>query len=353
MVLTDSAVLPVLVTVYHVMMSVVLNRPQVLNCLNIEMIRMIQDAMDRSRDDDNIKFVLLSGAGERGFCSGGDLKFFTKAMQENVPFLVDRFLKEEYALDLCIHRFSKPVIVLADGITMGGGLGLAAGADIVLATEQTRMAMPETHIGFFPDVGATGWLFHKCPKGYPEYLTLTGYEIKGSECVRLGLATNLVYSDRVPEITALLEHYSGMLSFQKEEAVAQLISLLSPFLDEDIPSRPDMDEWVAEHFAGKTSLREILSSLSHCSMEIKVCENVFRTLAECSPTSLALTFALLRHNEGKPLEQVFASDLKAARFMIRHPDCYEGVRARIIDKDNKPRWKPGRIEEGGELDLAI
>ena len=92
------------------------------------------------------------------------------------------------------------MVALADGITMGGGLGLAAGADLVVATERSRMAMPETRIGFFPDVGATGWLFERCPPGYPEYLALTGYELMGGECVRLGLATHLVPSARLPEL---------------------------------------------------------------------------------------------------------------------------------------------------------
>ena len=123
--------------------------------------------------------MVICGAGDRGFCAGGDLKELTRAVQAGAVHLADQFFREEYALDLMIHQCPKPVVVLAHGITMGGGLGLAAGADLVVATEATRMAMPETRIGFFPDVGGTGWLFTKCPPGYPEYLALTGYELAG------------------------------------------------------------------------------------------------------------------------------------------------------------------------------
>ena len=121
--------------------------------------------------------MVICGAGDRGFCAGGDLKELTRAVQAGAVHLADQFFHDEYALDLMLHQCPKPVVVLAHGITMGGGLGLAAGADIVVATETTRMAMPETRIGFFPDVGGTGWLFTKCPPGYPEYLALTGYEL--------------------------------------------------------------------------------------------------------------------------------------------------------------------------------
>ena len=152
--------------------------------------------------------------------------------------LADQFFREEYALDLMIHQCPKPVVVLAHGITMGGGLGLAAGADLVVATEATRMAMPETRIGFFPDVGGTGWLFTKCPPGYPEYLALTGYELVGAECVRLGLATHLVDSARLPELRQALKDCAGELPADKPGAVEQLEQVLAPFTRQDIAAQP-------------------------------------------------------------------------------------------------------------------
>jgi enoyl-CoA hydratase len=161
-------------------MVITLNRPGVINALTTEMIRLIRQALEEALVEDRFRFILIQGAGSRGFSAGGDVKRLEKAVRENDFGRAEQFFEEEYALDLLIHRYPKPIIVIADGITMGRGLGLSSGADIVVATEYSAMAMPETGIGFFPDVGATGWMFHKCPKGYPEYLGLTGTEMKGA-----------------------------------------------------------------------------------------------------------------------------------------------------------------------------
>ena len=239
------------------MLSITLNRPSVINSLDVEMIRLIQDALDEAESSPSISLVLIKGAGDKGFCAGGDIKAIYNAVKQGDP---DRggmiFFREEYELDLRIFKFPKPIIVLAHGITMGGGLGLAAGADMVVATENTIMAMPETRIGFFPDVGATGWMFSKCPAGYPEFLGLTGY-----------------------------------------------------------------------------------------SQRNELCQASLTKLSENSPTGLALTLCLLRSNEKRTIEDVYRKDLKAARFMIKHPDYAEGIRAQLVDKNKNPVWQPGAIDE--------
>ena len=236
---------------------------------------------------------------------------------------------------------------------MGAGLGLAAGADLVIATERTRMAMPETRIGFFPDVGATGWMFNKCPEGYPEYLGLTGYEMIGVEAVRVGFASHLVRSERLPELMAALESYSGNLFKSRSEGKETLLAEFDHFFDSNIPSNPEMDEWVAAYFAGKTSVVEIMEALSQCTIQTQLCDGVFSRIGERSPTAVVLTLMLLRHNENQQLEEVFQADLKAARFILSYPDYVEGVRARLLDKDDNPNWQPKRIEEVGTLDLAL
>ncbi|MGD8382478.1 MAG: enoyl-CoA hydratase/isomerase family protein, partial [Syntrophobacterales bacterium] len=205
----DQSESTVLVHRHPWMASIVLNRPRVLNSLDLEMIRFIDRALDEIEVDQNIEFVLFSGAGERGLCAGGDVKALAQAIQQKLSPTAEQILEEEYDLCLRLHRFPKPLIALADGITMGAGLGLAAAADLVVATERTRMAMPETRIGFFPDVGATGWMFAKCPKGYPEYLGLTGYEMVGAEAARTGFASHVVQSERLSEFITVLERYSG------------------------------------------------------------------------------------------------------------------------------------------------
>jgi enoyl-CoA hydratase/carnithine racemase len=339
------------------MMAITLNRPRVLNTLNLEMIRLLRQAFDEALSGDDFQFVLLLGAGDQGFCAGGDLKALAQAVRDREISRADEFFREEYALDLLINQFTKPVLVLADGVTMGGGLGLAAGAALVLATERTRIAMPETRIGFFPDVGATGWLFEKCPPGYPEYLALTGYEMRGEEAVRLGLATHLTQAALLPETMEALAQFPGGLPSSQEEAVGWLTAYLAGFFEKNIPARPEMDAWVATHFAGKASLGKIMESLSRCSLEDpqvgQLCAGVFQRLSERSPTALHLTLKLLRLNEGRPLPEVLATEARAAHFMVQHPDYLEGIRARILDKDDRPRWRPATLEEAAALPLEF
>jgi len=333
------------------MMSIILNRPHLINSIDFEMIRLIQKALDEAEVSEQIRLVLLHGSGEKGFCAGGDIKAMAEALKQHTINKMLQFFEEEYALDLRIHCFPKSVIVLADGITMGGGLGLAAGADIVVATERSRMAMPETRIGFFPDVGATGWMFTKCPKGYPEFLGLTGYEMVGAECVRLGFASHLVSWKNLQKVVRILEKHSDKLSAEKSEAVPQLHSVFASLKKDAIPQNPEMDKWVSTYFSGKTSLTEILASLSKCSVQNKICEGVFQRLSERSPTALVLTLYLLRHNEGRPLEDVFRADVRSVRYIMEHPDLLEGVRARLLDKDDNPRWQPNTIEKVKPIEM--
>ncbi len=343
----------VIVKRHPFVMEIVLNRPGVINALTTEMILQIRQALDEATEKDRYQFILLLGTGNRGFCAGGDLKRLAKAVKEKSFAVVDEFFQQEYGLDLCIHRFPKPVIVIADGISMGGGLGVSAGADIVIATERTAMAMPETRIGFFPDVGATGWLFTKCPSGYPEYLGLVGYEMKGAECMRLGLANAFTKRGHLPRLTKALQSFSEELTDGKTIGARHLTSHLTPFFREGASVNPELDAWVATHFAGKASLREIMDSLSRCSQDDRLCQDVYHRLSERSPTALVLTLALLRHNEGRPLEEVFAAETAAARFIIRHPDYLEGIRARILDKDDQPHWTPATIDEVALPDLGL
>ena len=329
--------------------SIILNRPDTLNSLNIKMIDVIAGYLQSAMADKKCNFILFYGNGSRGFCAGGDVKELTQNVRKNAYTEVNLFFKKEYALDLMIHNSPKPIVVIADGITMGGGLGIAAGASIVIATEKTRMAMPETKIGFFPDVGATGWMFTKCPKGYPEYLGLTGYDMSGLECVRLGLATHFMNSKNIPELIGTLEKFDSGEKLNKDILKKEIIGKISKFIDFNIPINKDMDEWVAKYFAGKSDLKDILASLTKCGRQQELCDGVFASIAERSPTALVLTLKLLRHNEGRQLPEVFAAELKAAGFLTRHHDYIEGVRARLLDRDDKPRWRPDKIDQ---VDLA-
>ena len=327
------------------MATIIFNRPETINSLTVEMIDDITVYLQEARENAQCKFILFYGYGAKGFCAGGDVRELAKKISENRCNEVNMFFEKEYALDLMIHEYPKPIVVIADGVTMGGGLGIAAGADIILVSECTRMAMPETKIGFFPDVGATGWLFSKCPKGYPEYLSLTGYDMLGKESVRLGLATHYFMSRDVAQVIFTLENYETNFCSDRKNLSFKIVKMISSYLDYNIPEKNDMDEWVAKYFAGKSDLREILDSLKKCGDHQKLCDGVFGSIAERSPTALVLTLKLLRFNERRPLGDVFASELKAAKFITRQPDYVEGIRARLIERNDTPRWKPDKIEQ--------
>ncbi|MGD0275215.1 MAG: enoyl-CoA hydratase/isomerase family protein [Syntrophales bacterium] len=326
-------------------MSIILNRPDSLNSLNLEMIRVITGYLHKALEDDGCHLVLFYVLGDRGFYAGGDIKQIACDIQNNNMSDVYHFFLEEYKLDLMIFQFPKPVVVIANGIPMGGGLGISAGADWVIATENTRMAMPETKIWFFPDVGATGWLFNKCPPGYPEYLGLTSYEMTGSECVRLGLATHLAPSYTVPDLIGTIEALESKEGLKPKNFLFHLKEKVRNYFETSIPENSDMDRWVAEYFAGRSSLQAIIESLGSCRMMLAPCEGILSGLHEKSLTAMVLTLKLLRHNEHLPIDKVFEMDFRAIQFITKHPDFLEGIRARLIDKDNKPGWRPDRIDQ--------
>jgi len=341
---------PVISSRHDAGMSIILNRQEALNSLNLKMIRLITGYLKEALKDEECKLVLFYGRGHRGFCAGGDMKRVAWCIQNNTMEEVNQFFLEEYELDLMIHRFPKPVVVIADGVTMGGGLGIASGADWVIATENTRMAMPETRIGYFPDVGATGWMFGKCPPGYPEYLGLTSFEMRGSECVRLGFATHLTSSENVHDLIKTIETFRIKEATSTKERLSMLMREVTIYFDRNIAPKPDVDQWMAEHFAGQSSLREIIASLHACRIHLSPCEAIFSGLSERSPTALVLTLKLLRHNEHLPMNKVYESDYRAMQFIIKHGDFLEGIRARLIDRDDQPRWQPDSIDD---VDLSM
>jgi enoyl-CoA hydratase len=325
--------------------SIILNRPDVINCLNLDMINTIWHYLKTAYEDQECRLILIYGLGVKGFCAGGDIKALAGGIKnKNYNFAME-FFRKEYELDLLIHRFPKPVIIIADGIAMGGGLGLAAGADMVIATERTVMSMPEAMLGFFPDTGATGWMYSKCREGYPEFIGLTGYEMKGPECVRVGFADYMIKFIDTPDLISAIESLIVNESLSSHEILDNLKSFIAGFVINDIPQNTEMDAWVRAYFHGKDNFKNLLEDLKKCGDNQSLCKDVFTRVSERSPTALALTLILLKRNKERSLVDVFADDLKAAEFMIRHHDFHEGFRARLLDKDNNPGWQPASIDD--------
>jgi enoyl-CoA hydratase len=169
--------------------------------------------------------------------------------------------------------------------------------------------------------------------------------MQGIECVRLGFATHFMDSKNIGQLIAELEQYQPEEMLNKNVLQQKIIEKIFKYLDFNIPQNRDMDNWVATYFAGKSDINDILESLSNCNSQQILCKDVFTSIAERSPTALVLTLKLLRHNEGRPLAEVFDAELKAALYISRHPDYIEGVRARLVDKDDKPSWKPDKISQ--------
>jgi len=334
---------PVKTTADGALVTIELNRPHVLNSLNVAMICQIRASMENAKSNDACKCVLLRSSGGRAFCAGGDIKVLAQWVRQGDFASAEKFFEEEYALDLYLHVFSKPLLVIADGITMGGGLGLVAGADLVMATERSRMAMPETGIGFFPDVGATRWLFDKCTKGYPEFLALTGHEVKGADTVRCGLATHLLPSQSIEIFVEALKAFLKSFSGDTADSLAPIRSIVEQHSETPGPFQKRA-VWVEKNFANKASIHDIVTSLKTGASQVPFCQEILKTLMNRSPTSLAMTYLLFGLNKKRSVKEVFRIEQKAAAFMIRHPDYLEGIRAQVLEKDHRPQWNPVTIE---------
>ena len=329
-------------------MNIVLNSPQTLNSLTLDFVRQLSMALDLVESRSEMRLLLLSGEGPKGFCAGGNVKILAEAAIAGDLIMPMTFFEVEYALDLRLHRLAKPFVALVNGFCMGGGMGLSAGADMILAAPDTKMAMPETLIGFFPDVAATRWLFDKLPPGYPEYLGLTGAMLRGAECVSLGLATHLVDGGRLEDLIMALEDAGLELPADKERSLALLHEALEPYLLEIPPQKPDPE--VERLFAGADDMAALLKQLKNDGGVLA--KEAHELLLERSPTACALTLELMGLNRDAPLDAAFDREYRAAHFMIRHPDYVEGIRARLLEKDSQPKWSPPTVGELKALDWA-
>jgi enoyl-CoA hydratase len=321
---------------------ITLNRPKALNALSLDMIRDLTAALLAWRDDPRVERVALRGMGREGpfgaFCAGGDIRFFHQAVLAGDPRLED-FFTEEYTLNHLIHAYPKPYIVFLDGIVMGGGMGISAhGGDTSLriATERTKMAMPETNIGLFPDVGG-GWFLARCPGHIGEYLALTGQLIGGGDALVAHLADAVLPSAELP---ALWEQASTRDGFA---ALRDRVHAASPVAGDLGARRADIDR-----FFGLPTVATIVAALEADASPWSA--ETAAMLRKRSPLMLHVTLEHVR----RARHMTLANDLRMERDMVRHcfrlrpgaaSETFEGIRALAIDKDHAPRWNPARIED--------
>ncbi|WP_343641415.1 enoyl-CoA hydratase/isomerase family protein [Roseateles sp.] len=328
---------------------ITLNRPQALNALSLAMIRDMTALLTAWAADPDIQAVAVLGAGREGkpaaFCAGGDIRFFHQAALAGDAAL-DAFFTEEYALNFLIHQFPKPYIALMDGVVMGGGMGISQGAKLRVLTEHSKLAMPETNIGLFPDVGG-GYFLSRCPGHSGEWLALTGQVIGAGDAIELGLGDVFVRSSELP---AIVQAFKTGSQDSAEHVVATVM--------ERADLAPPAEHWNARalinrHFQAE-SVQALFASLAADSDPWA--QHTLAALAKRSPLMMAVTLEQVRRARGMSL----ADDLRMERDLVHHcfhlrpgaaSETVEGVRALAVDKDHAPKWNPARVEDVCRADV--
>lgn len=314
---------------------ITLNKPETLHALNGHMVANMIQALLLWREDASVTAVLIDHApGTRGFCAGGDIRMLAESGKGD-GVEARRFFYTEYQLNHLLFTYPKPVIALIDGVTMGGGVGISMPAKFRIATENTTYAMPETGIGLFPDVGG-GWYLPRKPGQIGMWLALTGARIKAADCLIAGVATHYMPTEILGAARAQIA--GAAQTHEPERALSSGLEALSESAGKPKELTPENIERINRVFAGD-SVEAIIAALEGDGSDWAQAQ--LKTLATKSPQTLKVAFRQLR--EGARM-QSFAENMVqefriAARVVQRH-DFIEGVRALIVDKDNKPFWDP-------------
>ncbi|MEH7014113.1 3-hydroxyisobutyryl-CoA hydrolase, partial [Neobacillus niacini] len=271
-----------------------LNRPKVLNSLNVEMVDLIHKQLQKWRDDQRISFVCITGEGTKGLCAGGDMRVFYDLKESNVNEAAFDFFSIEYQMDICIHHYPKPVLVYMDGIVMGGGVGISIGASHRIVTENTKWAMPEMNIGFYPDVGASYFL-NKMPGAIGRYLALTSKIVNAFDIIYAGAADFYLDSSNWTELKSeiLIKKWS---TTSVDSELSKLIKKYSTHVQVDSSQLAILQEKINKHFV-YDSIEEILYSLENADSEndgVHWTNETKRTLLSKSPISLKVTLHQLQ-----------------------------------------------------------
>jgi enoyl-CoA hydratase len=307
---------------------ITLNRPAALHGLTTAMCEAMQAALLRWRDDPAVKLVMIDHApGTRGFCAGGDIRQLVDDVANDPPS-ADAFFRTEYRLNALIHSYPKPYVAFIDGVVMGGGVGVSVHGRFVVATERTVFAMPETGIGFFPDVGG-GWFLPRLGAPMGMWLGLTGERLKGGDVVSAGVATHFVGSSGVEAVKASLLDGDFELLHALEWDEAGSYNSHVPGIDRCF---------------SKDTVEAIMAELQ--SLGGEWADAQLAALRSRSPLALKVAHRQLKEGRAaRTFEDVMRMEFRIALRMIRRHDFAEGVRAVVIDKDNKPAWSPASLAE--------
>ncbi|MER7623324.1 enoyl-CoA hydratase/isomerase family protein [Streptomyces sp. NPDC126503] len=315
---------------------VTLNRPRALNALTHAMVLAVDHALTAWADDPAVTTVVIDGAGERGLCAGGDIRAIHDDARAGGSASA-AFWRDEYRLNARIARYPKPYVALMDGIVMGGGVGVSAHGSVRVVTDRSRVAMPETGIGFVPDVGGTH-LLGRAPGELGTHLALTGTPVGAADALLAGLADHHVPAERLSALAGDLTRLPA------DEAVARHAEPPAPGV------LADRRAWIDHCYAAPT-VEEIVDRLFETGEP--AAKETATTLLAKSPTALKATLATLRRARAlATLEEVLDLEYRVSCAALTTADLVEGIRAQVVDKDRDPRWCPAKLTEVTDADVA-
>ncbi|HET7848873.1 MAG TPA: enoyl-CoA hydratase/isomerase family protein [Pseudolabrys sp.] len=321
---------------------VTLNRPKALNAVTHPMVRALCAQLDAWGGDDGVTRVIVVAAGDRAFSAGGDIRDLYELGKAGRHEQALRFWRDEYLLNVAIKRFRKPYIALIDGIVMGGGVGISVHGSHRVAGDGFQFAMPEVGIGFFPDVGAT-WFLPRMPGELGAYCALTGERLNADDGCRSGAATHRIRSSRFPE---LLDALCGTVSVD---------AVLGAFADSANEGPVCLRRSAIDRLFAGDRVEDILDALDRESVsaggDAEWAAKTAAIVRTKSPLSLKIALKQVRRGKDWDFETCMRAEFRIVSRIIHGHDFYEGVRAVIVDKDNRPGWRPARIDAVSEADV--
>ncbi|GHI97078.1 enoyl-CoA hydratase/isomerase family protein [Streptomyces olivaceus] len=315
---------------------IALNRPRALNSLTHDMVLRIDAKLTEWEHDPAVETVVITGEGERGLCAGGDIRAIHDDARDGDGSTAAAFWRDEYRLNARIAHYPKPYVAVMDGIVMGGGVGVSAHGSVRIVTERSRIAMPETGIGFVPDVGGTH-LLALAPGELGTYLALTGAQIQAADALLCGLADQYMPS-------------ASLRSFVDDLAVLPVREALGRHVQDPPPGElAGRRGWIDSCFSAGT-VEEIVQRL--LVQDGPAPKETAETLLRKSPTALKVTLSAVRRARRLgPLERVLDQEYRVSLACLHAPDLVEGVRAQVIDKDRNPQWSPATLAEVTDADV--
>jgi enoyl-CoA hydratase/carnithine racemase len=344
--MTASATNDILVDIRNHIAYVTFNRPHALNALTLDMLVTLRQRFDEFTNDDNVYAVISQGAGGRAYCAGGDVRGLYNSVTGIGERSHEKFFQIEYTLNYQLHRFlkncGKPYLAMMNGIVMGGGMGVAQGATLRIVGERTKMAMPETKIGLFPDVGGTYFL-SRATDAIGLYIGLTSNVINGADALHAKLADIYMTSDGEINFLSALGNHSWT-----QNHLGDIVQLAKSYTSAPPPSplaaRADT---ITRHFTYKSNVREIIEALQRESnpSEAAWAHEIAATIVARSPTLLEVTKRQIENGHTLTLAACLQLEYNMMMAVFDHPDVVEGIRALAIDKDNQPKWQPAHLQD--------